>query len=320
MALAQTQTQTQDQKQTSVFRHILAAVDFSPASQRALSEAFALTACNDAQLSVVHVLQADWRYEMLENPPEIELERIDARQRLQKLIDELCPEPKIESILFKHGPIPRAILSVAADVAADLVVVGTHGRGGFSKFALGSVSEELLHLAPCPVMTVGPKAAPKNPAEPRGFQTILFSTDFGPGSAKALPLVLKLARTYAGKFILVHMIPPMPATSVNLSAYAPANAAADDLQDWEAACTKRALQQIKDWLPPGLPLEREPEYVVGTDFWPEGVLTAAARFQVDLIVMGANRGGSARVAAHVPWTAIHEVLANAPCPVLTVAE
>ncbi len=319
MALAQTQIQTQDQKKTSVFRHILAAVDFSPASQKALSEALALTACNDAQLSVLHVLQADWRYEMLENPPELDLERIDAHRRLEKLIDDLSPKQKIDSILVKHGPIAAAILSVAADVAADLIVVGTHGRGGFSKFALGSVSEELLHIAPCPVMTIGPKAS-RNPTEPRGFHTILFSTDFGAGSAKALPLVLKLARTYAGKLILVHMIPPMPVTSVNLSAYAPANAAADDLQDWEAACTKRALQQLKDCLPPGLPLECEPQYVVGTDFWPEGVLTAAARFEVDLIVMGANRGGSARVAAHVPWTAIHEVLANAPCPVLTVAE
>jgi nucleotide-binding universal stress UspA family protein len=318
MALAQ--KQIQDQKQTSVFRHVLAAVDFSPASKRALAEALALTASNDAQLSVVHVLQTDWRYEMLENPPEIELERIDVHRRLQKLIDELSPEQKIDSILVRHGPVARAILSVAVDSGADLIVVGTHGRGGFSKFALGSVAEELLRIAPCPVMTIGPKTNPEKPLQRIAFHTILFATDFGVGSIKALPFALKLARTYDAKLVLVHMIPPMPATSVSLSAYAPANAAADELQEWEVACRKRALQQLKECVPPDIALEREPEYVVGTDFLAEGALTAAARFKVDLIVMGANRAGSARVAAHVPWTAVHEVLANAPCPVLTVAE
>jgi len=311
--------QIQDQRQTSIFRHILAAVDFSPASKRALAKALALTASTDARLSVVHVLQADWRYEMLENPPEIDLERMDAHGRLQKLIEELCPEPKIESILVKHGPIARAILSVAADAGADLIVVGTKGRGGFSKFALGSVAEELLRIAPCPVMTIGPKTAPTAPDKTPGFRSILFSTDFGSASIKATPLLVKLAGTYDAKVILVHMISPMPATSASLSAYAPATAAADELQEWEAACTKRALQQLKECLPADPGTQREPEYVVGTDFWPEGVLTAAAKFRVDLIVMGANRG-SARVAAHIPWTAIHEVLANAACPVLTVAE
>ena len=318
MALAQQQIQTQ--KQTLVFRHILAAVDFSPASKKALSEALALTASNDAHLSVVHVLQPDWRYEMLGNPPEIDLEQIDAHRRLQKFIDELYPGQKIESIHVKHGPIAQTILSVAGDTTADLIVVGTHGRGGISKFALGSVAEELLRIAACPVMTIGPRTAAETLKQETAIRTILFATDFGAGSAKALSLAVKLAQAHQAKLILVHMIPPMPATSASLSAYAPATAAADELQEWEAGCKKRALQQLKECLPAGSALEQEPEYVVGTDFLPEGVLTAAAKFNVALIVMGTNRTGAARLAAHIPWTAVHEVLANAPCPVLTVAE
>ena len=315
MALAQ--TQIDNPRQTSIFRNILVAVDLSPASQRAVAEALAVAQVNRADISVVHVLQADWRYEMLENPPELDLERIDAHQRLKKWIGETGLEQKINFILVKHGPVARAIVSVAADSGADLVVAGTHGRGGFSKFALGSVAEELLRIAPCPVMTIGPKAEKREQIS--GFHTILFATDFRPASLKALPLVVELTQTYRSKLILVHMIAPMPATTVSLSAYAPATAGADELQEWEVSCRKRALQELTECLPAGMNLEKEPECVVGIDFLPEGVLSAATKFKADLIVMGATRT-AAQLAAHVPWTAVHEVLANARCPVLTVAE
>ena len=76
---------------------------------------------------------------------------------------------------------------------------------------------------------------------------------------------------------------------------------------------------MKDCLPAQTGLDQEPEFVVGTDFLAEGVLAASNKFKVDLIVMGANRAVSARVAAHIPWTAAHEVVQNATCAVLTVA-
>jgi nucleotide-binding universal stress UspA family protein len=52
------------------------------------------------------------------------------------------------------------IAQLAADVEADLVVVGTHGRRGFTRLMLGSVAEATVRLAPCPVLVVRPKALP----------------------------------------------------------------------------------------------------------------------------------------------------------------
>jgi nucleotide-binding universal stress UspA family protein len=52
------------------------------------------------------------------------------------------------------------VAQLAADLEADLVVVGTHGRRGFERFVLGSVAEATVRLAPCPVLVVRPKAAP----------------------------------------------------------------------------------------------------------------------------------------------------------------
>ena len=113
------------------------------------------------------------------NPPEIDLERHDAKDKLSAMVGEFDGDRKIDTLLVRHGPIAQAILALAGGEDADLVVVGTHGRGGLSKLALGSVAEELLRISPNPVMTVGPKAE-ITPGLPL-FQTILFATDFGKG-------------------------------------------------------------------------------------------------------------------------------------------
>jgi len=312
-------------EQNALFRNVLVAVDFSDPSRRALSVALALARRFDSHLSAVHVLRTDWRYEVLESPPELELERIDAALKLRNWTDNLRSEIgesdlQIDSILLKHGPAARAIAALAEEQKTDVLVLGTHGRGGLLKFALGSVAEETLRIAPCPVITIGPKCKVAPLCESISFGTILLATDFGPGSRKALKITLALAATHKSRLILLHMLLPMPATSANLTAFSPPIAAADELEEWETSSRKRALRELKECLPQDTGLAQEPEFVVGTDFLPEGILISAEKFNVDLIVMGANRTSAARAVAHLPWTAVNEILASARCPVLTVAE
>lgn len=263
-------------------------------------------------------MRTDWRYEVLETPCEIGLEQIDTEKCLELFTKRLAPEQKILSTLIHNGPVAASVAFAAKQQGVDLLVIGTRGRGGLSKIALGSVAEELLRIAPCPVMTIGPKADPTLPVE-SSKQSILFATDFGKGSTKAFDLAFSLAQKKRAKLILLHMTPPMPVNSANLSAYAPATAASEDVVEWEASSRARCLQQLKACLPIGVTLEQEPEYVVGTELFPEGILTAADKFKVGLIVMGANQSGSPKVLAHIPWTVVHEVVRNAACPVLTVA-
>jgi nucleotide-binding universal stress UspA family protein len=284
-----------------------------------LCDALVLAPENNAQLSVVHVLHSDRKYAALEDPYELNLERIAAEKEIKVLVDKLGPEQKIDIALVKHGPVAEQVAALIEERQIDLLVIGTRGRGGLQKLALGSVAEELLRNAPCPVMTIGPKADIAVITHGHGFRRILFATDFGKGSAKALPLAFALAREQQAKLIMLHMIDPMPATSASLSAYAPAGAVADEVDDWEKSSHKRCVAQLRECLPAETGLEQEVEFVVGTDFLPEGVLTASAKFKVDLIVMGANRTASAKAAAHIPWSAVHEVVRYAPCPVLTVA-
>jgi nucleotide-binding universal stress UspA family protein len=302
----------------SVFHSILVATDFSEASRSALAEGVALAGRYNSKLSIVHVIPPDWRYEMLPNPPEIDLERIGAERKLQAQVRDLHPDREADSILIKHGPVSKAVLAAIAESDADLLLIGTHGRGGLSKLALGSVAEELLRTVPCPVMTIGPKAAAFVTDRPE-LKAILFAVDFGAGSTKALPLVLQLARTHRARLILLNVIPPAPTPSSSLSAYAPASLAADELQGWEANSSKHAIQKLRKWIGAKGQLEQEPEYVVGRDFLTEGILAAASKFEAGLIVMGSNWSPLAKLAAHLPWTAVHEVIHDASCPVLTVA-
>ncbi len=306
-------------EKSTAFRNVLVATDFSEASRRALSDALTLAAENNAHVTVVHVLQHDRTYAALENPPELDCERIEAEQRIRTLVNELSPKQTVATAMVTHGPIAEAVARVIEAKEVDLLVIGTRGRGGLQKLALGSVAEVLLRMARCPVMTIGPKADIAAMQRGSGARAILFATDFGKGSAKALPLALTLARQQQAKLIMMHMIPPMPASSASLSAYAPASAAADEVNEWKGISRKRAIQQLRDCLPADMGLSQAPEFIVGTDFLAEGILTAASQFKVDLIVMGANHAASPRVAAHIPWTAVHEVVQGAPCPVLTIA-
>lgn len=301
-----------------VFHHILMATDFSEASQHALSGAIAMAAQNDARLSVVHVLHTDWRYEVLDNPPEIDLERSDAQRRLDSATRDLGFAREIDSMIIRHGPVPQKVLALAQEIRADLLVIGTRGRSGFTKLALGSVAEELLRIASCPVITFGPKAHVATAPRESALRSIVFATDFGAASAKALPYVRALSAAPSTSLALLHMLASMPATA-NLSAYAPASAAAEEFQQWEGSSRTRTLEQLKEWWMQNAKHEREPEYLVATDFLPEGLLTAAEQRNCDLIVMGAHHAASPRLAAHIPWSAVHEVIRYASCPVMTCA-
>lgn len=303
----------------TVFKNILVATDFSEASQRALRDALALATDGDVRISVVHALgQIPQQYSTLDSPPELDLERIEAETQMRKFIEAVKPERR-GKIGVRPGRVGNVVASLIQEERIDLLVIGTHGRGGIRKLALGSVAEELLRVAPCPVLTIGPRTELASPAHLMELRTILFATDFGRASAKALPVARAVAEANQAKLILLHMTPPMPVVSASLSAYAPASLAAEEVVEWQAMTHKRSLERMKDELPRDTGLEQEPEFVVGMEFVPEGILTVAAERKVDLIVMGANRSASARAAAHIPWSMVHEVVREAECPVLTVA-
>ena len=141
-------------------RRILCASDLSAASRRALAMAVTLAKANHAALTVLHV-----REPVMPAIPELYIastswEQIDrkaqawARRQLHALVQKAKTQRVRATARLIEGTAADQIVRVARSTKADLLVVGTHGRSGFSKFFLGSVAQRVVAMAPCPVVTV----------------------------------------------------------------------------------------------------------------------------------------------------------------------
>jgi nucleotide-binding universal stress UspA family protein len=320
-ALMPALAQRHDQKHGIEFKQILIATDFSDASQRALAYALAVARRYRSTLSVVHAIPLEPRepIPMEPLPRELDRRRLEAERQMKQLGEKARMNDLNHHLVLEQGPVWDVLDSVIRRENVDLLVVGTRGRGGLKKLALGSVAEEVLRLAACPVLTIGPHVPPPS-SDPVEFGRILFATDFGPTSAKAFPYALSLAEDYQAKLILLHMVPPpMPSPDLGPVSYGPSAYAAEEFIKRQETMRDESERKLKKLLPPHTKLVAEPEYIAGTNFLPEGILEVAAAHKIELIVMGANRTHSPRVAAHMPWALTHEVICHAKCPVLTVS-
>lgn len=76
----------------------------------------------------------------------------ESKAQLQAIGDRLCGDVTRGSVLVRSGDARDVIDAVAAELGADLIVMGTHGRRGLSRVFLGSVAETVVRTAPCSVL------------------------------------------------------------------------------------------------------------------------------------------------------------------------
>jgi nucleotide-binding universal stress UspA family protein len=141
-------------------RRILAPTDFSRPSARAVAKAVELARGSRGQLMLVHVLAPvvplmgdgyipPSTYEQID-----EAHRRDARRRLTAAAARAARGGARVTTLMLDGIAAEQIARAAKRRRADLIVMGTHGRTGFTRFLLGSVAQRVLTMAPCDVLTV----------------------------------------------------------------------------------------------------------------------------------------------------------------------
>ncbi len=134
---------------------IVVATDFSKPAQRAFDYALWLAGRLHARLCILYVVMGAWpagehepgsrALRPVKTAALLQLGRL--AQRAFKL--GIATDPRLEV-----GSPAERILETCRKMRADLLVVGTYGRGGVARVVLGSVAEELVRAAPCPVMTV----------------------------------------------------------------------------------------------------------------------------------------------------------------------
>ncbi|OVE85586.1 universal stress protein [Natronolimnobius baerhuensis] len=147
---------------------IVVPTDGSPEGERALEYAFDLALAHDATIRAVYVVNAAG-YGGL--PMETAWEGISEALREEgrsavERVRELAPEGvEVETKILDGSP-SRVIVEEAGPDACDLIVMGTHGRGGIDRLLLGSVTERVVRCADVPVLTVQVGTnAPEEPIE-----------------------------------------------------------------------------------------------------------------------------------------------------------
>lgn len=294
------------------FKRVLCPIDLSELSVRALAYAGAIARWYDARLTALHVVPSFTPMDVRTGLEPIDLvypvARDEVLEQLRKIVVAAGLGEGTVALAAEAGEAAATVVDQALGTHADLLVMGTHGRSGFDRFFLGSVTEKVLRKAPCPVLTVPPHA-PAAPPSAVSIRTILCPVDFSPAALEAFGFALDLARRANASVVLVHAIE-------FLAEEEPRAFEHFSVPEFRAYLAEDARQRLQSLVSGEAPLSLgvNIEVVVGRAH--HGILHVAADESADLIVMGAQGRSGAALALFGSTT--QQVVRGATCPVLTV--
>jgi len=279
---------------------VLIATDFSRFSDVALSFGLELAHEYQAKAYVVFVLPSD---DFLIAGPDAYVAAKDAARRdLLELKAELRKtrsyrEGEDYDLLLLEGDVAQSILDCARQKKVDVIVVGTHGRGGLGKMLMGSVAERVFRQSTAPVMTIGPHLR----LSARGLapRNILVAADFTPASERAAHYASALAREHNAKLTMLHVLD-----------HAELSGVADRAEVVQGIERKLTDLLGKDAAGLQLCCRVEIGKVVPT------ILRTEAEIDADLLVMGVRPWSG--LLDRLMWPNAYEIVREAACPVLTV--
>ena len=296
-------------------KQVLCAIDFSEPSDRVVGYAAAFARWYEADLMVLHVAGALER-EMAGLGP-----TRSGRTLVGPSHDQVADDLRRSIALLgagagaldayvavREGDPVTVILEEAAGVHADLLVLGTHGRSGFNRLSVGSVSEQLVRKASCPVLTVPPYAT-SVPSDAMLLKRILCPLDFSPSSKLSLQYALSLAREANGSLTVLHVIEWFPDEEPRVDAHF-------HVREYRQRLIQDAREQLHADIPEEVRARCDVKEAVTFSKAYREILSVAHAAPAELIVMGAQGRGA--VDSLLIGSTTERVLREAPCPVLTV--
>jgi len=297
---------------------ILCPVDFSDASAHAADQAIALAGWCSARITALHVFTPI--FAPIPGLPSLEQRASDAelarvRDHVAECFAAAAAAHVRVDILVDVGQPARQILDRADSLSTDVIVMGTHGAGGFEHLVLGSVTEKVLRRARCAVLTVPPRAQATSTLP---FTRLLCPVDFSDPSLAALQLARSLAAESASALTVLHVIewpwhePPAP-----IAAELPP-AQAEALAEYRRYVERSALARLEELLPPTVADRPAPVPCLRHGKPYVEILRLAAEDRADLIVMGVH--GRSGVDMTLFGSSTNQVVRQATCPVLTLRQ
>jgi nucleotide-binding universal stress UspA family protein len=297
-------------------KNVLFATDFSATSAAALPYAAAICRRFGSTLHAVHVLSEASLLMMTGGVDYVSMGTIyeDAHNEADERLQHACE--RLEGVSHRHhvrhGQVWKNLEPIIQENEIDLIVLGTHGRTGLGKLLLGSVAEDILRHADCPVLTVGPRVSghAKLPALVEGhdlapleleIRQIVCATNFGKNSAVVANAAITLAEEFRARLTLLHVIED----------YSQLGRKPEPMEE--------GMRRLQELIPGNTALQYAPEFLLEFGSAPERILKTACDGEADIIVLGAR--SSAEVGtSHFPWSSAHHVISQAHCPVLTIRE
>lgn len=293
------------------FTRILCPTDFSECSGAAVTYAAALAASYGARLRLLYVLSP---FPLVAPAADLPIdsrvwlsletqgrEDLDAEARRIRR-----PGVDIETEM-RQGDAVTEILHAADEWQADLVVLGTHGRGGFERLVLGSVAEKVLRKAACAVTTVPVVAAAAVADGVARIAHVLCAHDGSAASAAGVDYAVTLATRTGATLTMAAVVEALPDghefSGDEYARYrAGREAHAREALDRAVPAEVRVRCNVHDRIVYGHPAQQ--------------ILEVAAQERPDLLVMGVRGRGVVDLAVFGSTTNL--VVRHAPCPVLTV--
>lgn len=281
---------------------VLLATDFSAASRAAFQAARVLCLSFQAHLYILNVFEY-----ANANPPEsggmlLELDNFyhDAEQCLDDLIQEARRSGIECDGKIGSGTSHSAILETAETEHIDVIALGTRSIHGFERLVFGSTAEAVLRAANCPVFTVGPRAVLQEPRDDGRPGTVVFATDFHDTTTEALEIAASFCTSMNLALHCLHVLPRGVEDSFHKGII--------PVIITEALHHLVATVEGKVGSP-----------VCAVTYGSEissAVVDYARANEARLIVLGVRRASLA--ASHIPAHIAYRIIAEAPCPVLTV--
>lgn len=290
-------------------RRLLAATDFSEVSTWALAHAVLWARRTGARLTVLHVQEfppigGDPYFGSYDLSSLIETTRMALSRHLDEQVRQHVPEGVSVDRRLVAGSPATVIEEVAEEIEADMVVLGTEGRGGLSRFLLGSVAERVLRMATRPTLIVRrPLQAGKTPPEPR-VEQILCPMNETQVATAAFACAYATARIFGAHLTALCVVEP--------------HEGADEpgrLARAAEALRQRLLETIGN-VPGGDLANCQVQAVARHGDAAEQVIALARETGTDLVVLGAQH--RTFFDSTVLGVTTVRVTRHAPCPVLVV--
>lgn len=296
-------------------RNILFPTDFSNCASQALEHALFLARYFNAKLHLFHAIVLHQRDP---HNPEFHFPDLKALQdQLKKMASDsmdgdlrtsMESEKELDMTMEEAWGISadNLILEYSEEHKIDLIVMGTHGRRGLGYMFLGSIAQEVVRKASCPVLTIRESEKPKPPGK---TDRILSPIDFSDHSIVAMLMAREVARLYGAKLQVLHVIEE----TTHPAFYGISKEIVWGLRAEIVNRSEKELHRIFNQY-------KEPEiaweFKVIAGHVANEILEYALHNKVDLIVLATH--GLSGLKHFLLGSVAEKVIRRSPCPVLTV--